>query len=97
MRIGGEEGDARTYRDEMLVLNGVRNGVLENIDCHQSISFVGKVGIQSKKPIPVDRCGIWLEEAGADLAEEGEGTTRREKEEEEFALRAEEGNSLRFP
>ncbi|KYN44221.1 hypothetical protein ALC56_01343 [Trachymyrmex septentrionalis] len=47
-----------SHRDEVLVQDGVRSGVSRNIDCHQSISFVGRGGIESEKPIPVDRRGI---------------------------------------
>jgi len=56
--IEGEEDGAETHRDEVLVLKGVRSEVSGNIDCHQSISLVGRRRIKSEKPILVDRCRI---------------------------------------
>ena len=61
LRIRGEEGGAGAYRNEVLIPDCIKSKVSGNIDCHQSISLVGREGIQTKKPIPIDRRGIRLE------------------------------------
>jgi len=59
--IGDEEGGTGAYWDEVLILDCIRSRVSGNIDCHQSIPFVGRGGIKTEKPIPVDRRGFRLE------------------------------------
>jgi len=56
-----EEGGAGAHWDEVLILDCVGSGVSWNIDCYQSISFVGRRGVnRSGESIPVDRRGIWM-------------------------------------
>ena len=54
--IGGEEGGAGAHWAKILVLDCIKSGVSGNIDCYQSISFVGRRRVnRSGEPIPVDR------------------------------------------